>query len=88
MNGELQIVMMSNENAPEPWIYDATFSWTGGGGAMKPRRLTGDDELRALLQDLGVTDIDGFVGHAREGRVVVRNLWLTDHAALYRWELL
>ena len=76
MNGDLQVVMMSREGS-EPRIYDATFALRGGGGAMKPRRLVGDDQLRRFLEELAVTDIDGFMEHSPSGRFVVREITVT-----------
>lgn len=87
MTGDLQIVKMSNEGAAEPWIYDATFAWAGG-GALRPRRLVGDAEMRVLLHELGVTDIDRFVAYARDGRVIGREISWFDDTILRRWDLL
>ena len=80
--GTIHITRLSDERAPEPWMYDVTFAaYNTPGGSMPLRRVIGDDDLEWLLTGVGV--LPQFLGDAMKtaravGWAAIPNVRLTE----------
>ena len=81
--GTIHITRLSDERAPEPWMYDVTFAaYNTPGGSVPLRRVIGDDDLKRLLGD-GVGVLPQFLGDAMTtaravGWAAIPNVRLTE----------
>jgi len=81
--GTIHITRLSDERAPEPWMYDVTFAaYNTPGGSVPLRRVIGDDDLKRFLGD-GVGVLPQFLDDAVKtsravGWAAIPNVRLTE----------
>jgi len=81
--GTIHITRLSDDRAPEPWMYDVTFAaYNTPGGSVPLRRVIGDGDLKRLLGD-GVGVLPQFLGDAMKtaravGWAAIPNVRLTE----------